>query len=77
MASLRFSPRPLAHHSAPQRFSFRQALVALKAGERIAREGWNGQSIVLMLIAGSRFGVHQSPMLGPFRCGTIGTGAVA
>lgn len=35
------------------RLNFGQALEALKAGHRVAREGWNGKGMYLIMIQGS------------------------
>lgn len=34
-------------------FSFGQAIEELKQGKRVAREGWNGKNMYLVLISGS------------------------
>lgn len=46
--------------------SFSDALVAIKEGKRLAREGWNGKGMFVFLVAGSRFKVNRKPLLGPF-----------
>lgn len=43
--------------------SFGQALIALKAGKRVAREGWNGKGMWLVLVGGT-------PLM-PVKHGTI------
>jgi len=42
---------------------FGKALVALKEGKRVAREGWNGKGMFLFLVAGSNFIVNREPLL--------------
>lgn len=37
--------------------TFGEALVALKAGNRVARAGWNGKGMFLILVPGSTFPV--------------------
>lgn len=43
---------------------FGEALRGLKAGKRVAREGWNGKGMFLFLVPGSRFQVNRPPLLG-------------
>lgn len=50
--------------------SFGHALVALKAGHKVARAGWNGKGMFLFLVAGSRFKVNRPPLLGIYEEGT-------
>lgn len=42
---------------------FGKAIVALKEGRRVAREGWNGKGMFLFLVAGSNFVVNREPLL--------------
>ena len=49
-------------------FSF--ALFALKEGNKIAREGWNGKGMFLFLVQGSTFQVNRAPLLGIYPEGT-------
>ena len=42
---------------------FSQALVQIKAGERVARSGWNGKGMFIFLVRGSRFTVNREPLL--------------
>lgn len=42
---------------------FGDALRALKAGKRVAREGWNGKGMFLFLVNGSTFTVNREPLL--------------
>ena len=50
--------------------SFNVALDALKEGQLVAREGWNGKSMFLLLVPGSTFIVNRHPLLGIFSEGT-------
>ncbi len=50
---------------------FGWAIVALKAGSRVARlVGWNGKSMFLFLVPGSVFKVNRAPLLGIYPEGT-------
>jgi hypothetical protein len=49
-------------------FSF--ALFALKEGNKVAREGWNGKGMFLFLVQGSTFKVNRPPLLGIYEEGT-------
>jgi hypothetical protein len=46
-----------------QLMSFGGAVEALKAGKRVAREGWNGKGMYLFLVNGSTFKVDREPLL--------------
>lgn len=50
--------------------NFSQSLEALKRGERVCREGWNGKGMFLFLVPGSRFIVNRPPLLGIYPEGT-------
>lgn len=50
--------------------SFSDALVHLKGGERVAREGWNGNGMFLFIVPGSKFTVNRPPLLGIYPEGT-------
>lgn len=50
--------------------TFGEALSALKAGKRVAREGWNGKGMFLFLVPGSTFTVNRAPLLGIYPEGT-------
>lgn len=50
--------------------NFGQALEALKAGHRLAREGWNGKGMFVFLVPGSNFKVNRPPLLGIYSEGT-------
>lgn len=45
------------------RFDFSEALDFIKAGERVAREGWNGKGMFIFLVPGSHFEVSREPLL--------------
>ncbi|OFX03266.1 MAG: hypothetical protein A3E78_12060 [Alphaproteobacteria bacterium RIFCSPHIGHO2_12_FULL_63_12] len=50
--------------------SFGHAIVAMKAGHRVARAGWNGKGMFLFLVPGSVFQVNRPPLLGIYPEGT-------
>jgi hypothetical protein len=50
--------------------NFGDALAALKAGQKVAREGWNGKGMFLFLVQGSTFQVNRPPLLGIYPEGT-------
>lgn len=50
---------------------FGEAIKALKAGKRVAREGWNGKGMFLFLVPGSTFTVNRAPLLGIYPEGTV------
>lgn len=54
----------------PAPFDFGVALQILKAGGRVARQGWNGKDMFLFLVPGSRFTVNRPPLLGIYPEGT-------
>lgn len=43
--------------------NFSQALDAIKQGNLISREGWNGKGMFLFLVPGSKFVVNREPLL--------------
>jgi len=49
---------------------FSTALLALKAGKRVARAGWNGKGMFIFLVPGSVFQVSRPPLLGIYPEGT-------
>ena len=51
--------------------NFGQAVEALKAGSKVAREGWNGKDMFLFLVEGSTFTVNRKPLLGIYPEGTV------
>ncbi len=50
--------------------TFGQALEALRAGQRVARVGWNGKGMFLFLVPGSVFRVNRPPLMGIYPEGT-------
>lgn len=48
----------------PATMTFCQVLDALRAGRRVAREGWNGKGMYLFLVPGSTFTVEASRPMG-------------
>ena len=50
--------------------NFGRALQALKNGQKVAREGWNGKGMFLFLVPGSVFKVNRAPLLGIYPEGT-------
>jgi hypothetical protein len=50
--------------------SFGLAVEALKAGQRVARAGWNGKGMFLFLVPGSTFKVNRPPLMGIYPEGT-------
>jgi len=50
--------------------NFGSALAGLKAGQRVARAGWNGKGMFLFLVPGSTFKVNRAPLLGIYPEGT-------
>jgi len=51
--------------------TFGQAIEALKQGNRVARQGWNGKGMFLFLVPGSEFSVNRPPLLGIYPEGTL------
>jgi hypothetical protein len=51
-------------------FSFSEALIHLKTGKKVARQGWNGKGMFLFLVNGSTFQVNRPPLLGIYPEGT-------
>lgn len=45
------------------RMSFSEALVCVKAGYRMQREGWNGKGMFVFLVPGSVSKVNREPLL--------------
>jgi hypothetical protein len=50
--------------------NFGDAIEALKAGDKVARAGWNGKGMFLFLVPGSSFQVNRAPLLGIYPEGT-------
>jgi hypothetical protein len=53
-----------------EQMCFGSALAEIKAGKRVAREGWNGKGMFLFLVPGSTFTVNRPPLLGIYPEGT-------
>ena len=51
--------------------NFGDAVQALKAGHKVAREGWNGKGMFLFLVQGSSFAVNRPPLMGIFPEGHV------
>ena len=51
--------------------TFGEALVALKDGKKVQREGWNGKGMFIFLVPGSTFAVNRPPLMGIYPEGTI------
>ena len=51
-------------------FDFSTALVYLKSGYKVAREGWNGKGMFIFLVPGSTFKVNRPPLLDIYPEGT-------
>jgi len=49
---------------------FSEALLHIKAGQKIARVGWNGKKMFIFLVPGSVFTVNRAPLLGIYPEGT-------
>lgn len=50
--------------------NFGEAVEALKKGKLVARNGWNGKGMFLLLVPSSTFAVNRAPLLGIFSEGT-------
>lgn len=50
--------------------NFGDAIEGLKAGSKVAREGWNGKGMFIFLVNGSNFKVNREPLLSIFPEGT-------
>lgn len=44
--------------------NFSEALVEIKNGKKVSREGWNGKGMFVFLVPGSVFKVSRAPLLG-------------
>jgi hypothetical protein len=49
---------------------FSEALKVIKAGQCVARAGWNGKGLFVFLVPGSTFTVNRVPLLGIYPAGT-------
>ena len=52
------------------RYDFSWALKKVKEGHKVARQGWNGRSMFIFLVQGSKFKVNRAPLLGIYPEGT-------
>lgn len=43
--------------------NFSDALIRIKQGHRLQREGWNGKGMFVFLVSGSVFTVNREPLL--------------
>lgn len=50
--------------------SFGDALVLLKEGKKLARQGWNGKGMFVFMVVGSTFNVNRAPLNQIFAEGT-------
>lgn len=50
--------------------NFSDALLLVRMGHKIARQGWNGKGMFLFLVPGSTFTVNRAPLLGIYPEGT-------
>ncbi len=50
--------------------AFSAALEAVKAGNLVSRQGWNGKGMFIFLVPGSTFKVNRAPLLGIYPEGT-------
>ena len=50
---------------------FQFALTQIKAGNKVARQGWNGKGMFIFLVPGSVFTVNRAPLLGIYPEGTV------
>jgi hypothetical protein len=49
--------------------NFSEALNYIKAGDRVARGGWNGKRMFVFLVPGSKFLVNRPPLLSIYGAG--------
>jgi hypothetical protein len=54
----------------PKRMTFSEALAHIKAGDCVARRGWNGEGMYVFLVDGSTFCVNRPPLNQMFPEGT-------
>lgn len=50
--------------------NFSEALIKLKEGKKVSRDGWNGKGMFIFLVNGSTFKVNRPPLLGIYPEGT-------
>lgn len=53
--------------------NFQSALTALKLGQLVSREGWNGKGMFIYLVDGSKFEVNRAPLNRVYAPGTVVT----
>ena len=53
--------------------NFSDALNEIKAGKRLARDGWNGKGMFVFLVPGSNFKTNREPLLSILGEGTEAT----
>lgn len=51
--------------------NFSEALIEIKRGKSLHREGWNGRGMFVFLVSGSQFTVNRKPLAEMFPQGTI------
>lgn len=49
---------------------FSEALMEIKRGKKLAREGWNGKDMFVFLVKGSEFNVNRPPLSDIYELGT-------
>lgn len=59
------------HFKKDTEMNFSDALQSIKAGNRVARAGWNGKKMFIFLVQGSTFIVNRPPLLGIYPEGTV------
>lgn len=42
--------------------TFGEAVAAMKEGEKVTRQGWNGKDMFIFLVDGSEFEVNRAPL---------------
>ena len=50
--------------------NFGQAMHFVENGQKVARDGWNGNGMFIFLVSGSQFQVNRKPLLGFYEEGT-------
>ena len=53
-----------------ENLDFSEALLWIKEGRKVARQGWNGKGMFIFLVPGSTFKVNRAPLLGIYPEGT-------
>jgi hypothetical protein len=65
-----FSLQPFNRRKQMKDSSFAWAIMAILAGRKVARAGWNGKGMFIFLVPGSTFIVNRKPLLGIYPEGT-------